>query len=296
VSGGPPGRAAVNLAVALLCLIWGSTWLVIREGLVDLPVFTSAAIRFTLAAALLAALAPALHRREGGRRPGAGLSLAMGVLNFGVSYAIVYRCEALIPSGLLAVLWAVFPMLVAALGHLLLRDERLSAGQGLGFLVAFVGVALLFSADLRQIGTEAVALGALFLLSPLAAAIGQTLVKRHGTQTSAVLLTRNGMIIGAVLLWALALPLEDPAAIDWTPRAVFSVLYLALLGTIVAFVLYYWLLRYAASNQMSLIAYVTPCIALLLGTLAGGEPLGPSTLAGTALVLCGIALARRRRA
>ena len=124
-----PGRVTVVLTVTVLCLIWGSTWLVIKTGLRDLPVLTSAAARFTIAAGAMALLAPALHRREGGTRPPRWLALCMGSLNFAVSYGVVYVAETVIPSGLASVLWAVFPLLTAALGHVWLPGERLRPSQ-----------------------------------------------------------------------------------------------------------------------------------------------------------------------
>jgi drug/metabolite transporter (DMT)-like permease len=290
-SGRGPGRVTTALAVALLCAVWGSTWIVIKAGLRDLPVLSSAAARFTLAALVFVALAPVLHRREGGERPPRWMAVAMGTLNFAVPYGIVYTVETVIPSGLTSVLWAVFPMMTAALAHVWLPGERLRARQWLGFSVGLAGVAVLFATDLRGIGPAALAAGGLLLLSPFVAAIGQIVTKRHGAATSAALLNRDGMLVAAAGLWLVALPLERQSAAVLSPTAIGSVAYLAIVGTVVTFGIYYWLLRYVAASRLSLIAYVTPAIALWLGWAVGGEPLAASTIAGSALILLGIALA-----
>ncbi|MEX1367289.1 MAG: EamA family transporter [Nannocystaceae bacterium] len=289
-----PGRLTVALTVAVLCVIWGSTWLVIKTGLRDLPVLSSAAARFTLAAVVMALLASTLHRREGGERPPWWLSLCLGTLSFAVSYGAVYGAETVIPSGLASVLWAVFPLLTAVIGHRWLPGERLRARQWVGLVIGLGGVAVLFATDLRAIGPEALAAGALLLVSPLSAAIGQVLVKRYGSEVSSSLLNRDGMIVGAVLLWLCALPFESADDVTLTPTAVGSVVYLAVIGTAVTFGLYYWLLRYVASSRLSLIAYVTPAVALWLGWAVADEPLALTTLLGTGLVLLGIAFALRR--
>lgn len=291
----PPGRLAMLVAFVVLCLIWGSTWLVIKEGLRDLSPFSGAAYRFTLAAAILAVAAPWLHRLEGGGRPPLRLVLAMGSLNFALSYGIVYSAETVIPSGLASVLWGVFPMVMALMGHRFLPGERLDARGLAGFSVGLFGVVVLFATDLRAIGPDALRLGAVLLLSPLAAAVGQTVIKREGGRSSATLLNRDGMLVGAVLLWGAALFSEDPLGVTWSRRALFSVTYLAAFGTVVTFGLYYWLLRYVPSSKLSLIAYVTPAAALWLGWLVDDEPLRVSTLIGTALVFGGVALVVRRR-
>ena len=289
-----PGPLTVAIAVSILCAIWGSTWFVIQAGLRDLPVLSSAAARFTLAAVVFTLLAPRLHRREGGERPPRWLALGMGTLNFGISYGIVYTAETVIPSGLTSVLWAVFPMMTAALAHVWLPGERLRGRQWLGFGVGLGGVAVLFATDLRSIGPEAVAAGALLLLSPLSSAAGQVLVKRHGRRVSASLLNRDGMIVGAAALWLVALPLERQSTAVLSAQALAGLGYLAIVGTVVSFGIYYWLLRYVAASRLSLIAYVTPALALWLGWAAGDEPLAGSTIGGSALILVGIALALRR--
>jgi drug/metabolite transporter (DMT)-like permease len=163
-----------------------------------------------------------------------------------------------------------------------------------GFGVGLAGVAVLFATDLRALGEEHLLRGAVLLLSPISATVGQTIIKRNGARFSATLLNRNGMLVGAIVLWVPALVLEDPLAIAWTLRGVLSVAYLSLFGTVLTFGLYYWLLRFAPSNRLSLVSYVNPAIALWLGAAVGGEPIAATTLGGSALILTGIWLALRR--
>lgn len=283
------------LAVAVLCVIWGSTWLVIKVGLSDLPTFTSAAIRFSIAALIFAAVAGRLHRIEGGQRPPWHVIAVTGGLNFAVCYGIVYWAEGVIPSGLTSVLWATFPMFAAGFAHRYLPGERIVGRRWLGFIVGFAGVGSLFATDLRQLGSDAVVAGAVLLASPLLAAVGNTVAKRHAAASSATLLNRSAMPIGAGLLWIAALATEDPSAIVLTPTAVASLLYLALAGTVVAFGVYYWLLRHVDASTLSLIAYVNPAIALWLGTLVAGEPVAWTTVTGTLLIVLGLALAVRKK-
>jgi drug/metabolite transporter (DMT)-like permease len=288
-----PRPLALFLLTALLCVIWGSTWVVIKTGLEDLPTFGSAAARFTLAAAALSGLCFWLARHEGGARPTLALSLVLGTLNFACSYGIVYWSEARLPSGLVSVLWAVFPMMQAIAGHLFLSQERLAPTQGAGFVLGFAGVAALFATDLRELGPGAVPAGAILLLSPLVSSFGTTFVKRFGAGTSSLLLNRNAMWIGAGLLWIVALVTEGGRGFHFTGGAIFSLAYLALFGTVVAFGLFFWLLRHLPANRLSVIAYVTPAVALLCGLAVRGEPVGPWTLAGLALILAGVWLVHR---
>lgn len=296
-AGRAPSELTIHLSIALLCLIWGSTWLVIRAGLRDLPPFTSASVRFAVAALVMGAAAPALSVREGGARPSLAISLVSGTLNVGISYGLVYWSETVLPSGLVSVLWSVFPMMMAVCAHRYLPGERLNGLQWLGFAAGFCGVAVLFATDLAAVGPGAVSAGLILLLSPAVSAVGTTYVKLHGGGTSSVLLNRNGFAIGSALLLVAALASERGAALRWSAAALGSIAYLALVGTVVAFGIYFWLLRYAPAYKLSLIAYVVPAIALTLGTLLGEEPLGWHTALGTGLVLAGVGAvyAGRRR-
>jgi drug/metabolite transporter (DMT)-like permease len=289
-----PSRALVRGLMLILCLIWGSTWLVIKEGLRDLPPFTSAGLRFVIAALVMVAVAAVLSRKEGGTSPPTWLWIVQGVANFAISYGIVYHAETVLPSGLVSLLFGIYPMLQAFAGHHFLEGERLRTSQWTGFAVALTGLVLLFRTDLRGFGSLGVPTALLVLLSPISVTVGTTLVKRYGGGVSSTLLNRNGLFVAAGLLMATALILERGAPVAWTAPAIGSVLYLSLVGTVLTFSLFFWLLRYAPAHQLGLIAYVTPVIALLLGWAVGSEPITTFTLGGAALILGGVVLVAHR--
>lgn len=282
-----PSPLLLCSVIGLLCLVWGSTWVVIAGGLEDLPPFTGAAARFGLAAAVLVLIAPALARREGGGPAPLHLVLTVGTLNFGVSYGIVYWSEQHLPSGLASVLWAVFPLMMGVGGSFYLPGERLRSLQWLGMVAGFAGVAVLFATDL-SVTRQTLVAGSILLLSPLAATLGTLQLKRYGAQVSSALVNRGAMSVGAILLALLAWLTERDLPAVWTPAAIGSVVYLALAGTVMTFGLYFWAMRYAPAYLLSLIAYVTPGIALLLGSAVRQERVGAGTLAGLALILAGV--------
>jgi drug/metabolite transporter (DMT)-like permease len=281
--------------MGLLCLIWGSTWVVIKGGLRDLPPLTSAGARFVVAALIMVAVSAAFGRREGGRNPPVWLWVVQGTTNFAISYGIVYHAETVLPSGLVSLLWGVYPMLQALSGHWFLDGERLGPRQWAGFAVGLAGLFLLFRTDLRTFGAGGVPTALLLFLSPIAVAFGTTLVKRFGGGVSSTTLNRNGMLVGAALLTAVAAVSERDAAASWTTPAIASILYLAIVGTVLTFSLYFWLLRFAPAHRMALIAYVTPAIALFLGWVFADEPVTASTLAGAGFILAGVLLVVHRK-
>ena len=281
----------------LLAFIWGSTWLVIKVGLADLPPFLAAGLRFALAAACLAALARARRIRLPRRRGEHALLLVVGMTTISASYGIVYWAEQYIPSGLTAVLFATHPFFTLILAHLVLAAERITAPKALGVTIGFLGVLLVFRGDLTIDDPRGATAAAIFLLAPFISAAGNVMVKRWGTHLHPFQLSILPMAYGAAALLGTSLVVEGGARAEWSPVAVGSVMYLALLGSVVTFVGYYTLLKEVPVTTLNLLAYVYPLVAVALGYAVLGEVLDRPTLVGGALVLTGIAVAtwRRRR-
>jgi len=290
---------ALGVAVAVMCAIWGSTWLVVREGLAYVPPFGGAALRFYLAWLVLLVVAPRIAAREGGAPPTAALVWSMGVLNFALTYGLVYWAEQYLPSALAAVLWSVYSLFMAAVGHRFVPGEEVRPAAWFGVLLGFAGVACLFATDLADVdlaaysgapaGLGVAGVAALFLVAPLGAAFGTAHVKRSGAGTSSALLNRDGMFVGATLLAVVSLLFERDAVWRFELRGVLCLLYLAIAGTVVTFTLYFWALRYARANQLALMSYVTPAIAVLLGVGVAGEPVTRWTGLGLVTILLGVA-------
>ena len=278
----------------LLCLIWGTTWYVIKVGLRDVPPFTGVAARFAIAGSVVMLLA-ALRRVPLARsRREVGLWWANGLLAFSGSYGIVYWAEQWVPSGLTSVLFATYPLFVAILAHFALPDESFTRPEALGVVAGFFGVGVIFSEDLSALGGEGVALAAgVMLISPFVSAMASVAVKRWGVGIHPFSLTGVPMLIAAAVMGGAALAFERQRPVDWTTEAIGALLYLALIGSAVTFTLYYWLLSHLPAKRLALIAYVIPIEAVLIGALSD-EPLTWRIAAGSALVVFGVALAVHR--
>lgn len=295
-----PTALVAYVLLGFTCLAWGSTWLVIKWGLHDMPPLTAAALRFLVAGSVMAALAPWLVPREGGGRAPLGVIVAQGVCQFTLNYALVYYSERVLPSGLVSVLWSVFPLMIALGGHFVTKAERLQAAQWVGGVLAFSGVVLLFITDVSSISRDAVAWGLLVLLAPAAVTGSTLLIKQRAAGASSILINRDSMLLGSALLFALAFTFERDEPRTFSSGAIGSIVYLALVGSVFTFGVYMWLLRHLSAYLLSLTSFVTPVLALVFGAVAGGEALTVSMLSGTALVLVGVGLtlrsARQKRA
>src|SRR6185503_15682329 len=226
----------------ILCGIWGSTWLFIKLGLADLPPLTFAGIRFLLAGLILTAIV--LARRV--RWPRAGrdwiLIAIVGFLQFTLNYGLVFWGEQHIPSGLAAVLQSTFPAFGMVIAHFYLPQERMTTPKVIGVLLGIFGVAVIFSDQLSIGGTMALLGSVALVLSALFGSYGNVLVKTYGRDVDPMVLAAGQMIFGMVPLLAIGLITEgNPLKLRWTFWAVISLMYLVIVGSVIAFALYYWL-------------------------------------------------------
>ena len=282
-------RAALALYV-LLVLIWSSTWVAIKIGLEDAPALLGAGIRFTAAGALLLGFAAARRRPLKTDR---ALALTLGLLPFAFCYGLVYWGEQYIPSGLTAVLFGVMPLYTAVLAALLLQDEPIRARLLAGVALALAGLSLAFVESLNLGSEDRAAIGAIaVVLSPLGAALGNVALKRRGAKLDAIVLNGWGMLVGGGLLLIGSAASEDWGDAVWSAKALGSILYLALVGSAVAFVTLTILLRVMSAQASSFIALMIPFGALVFGAVLYSEPITGRAVAGAALVVPGLLVAR----
>jgi drug/metabolite transporter (DMT)-like permease len=280
----------------ILCAIWGTTWIFIKIGLEDLPPITFAAFRFTLAAALMGILINRLGLRLPDTRRAWVLAAGTGFLQFAVNFSAVFWSEQYITSGLGAVLQATITLFGLILARYYLSDEKLTLAKVTGVVTGIAGIAIVFMDQLRVenrlafFGCVAVVIGS------FAAAQASILVKAKGGGIHPASLVFAQMVCGLPFIIAYAALREgSPLNIHWTPRAIGSVLYLSLLGTIAAFWLYYWLLGKIESTKVMMISLVTPLIAVIVGAVALGETMPPQTGFGGLLILASIGLILLRK-
>jgi drug/metabolite transporter (DMT)-like permease len=280
-----------RLVWLVLCGIWGSTWLFIKLGLEDLPPLTFAGIRFVISCAIVFTII----RIRGIQLPRARadwLLLAVtGILSFGFNYGLVFWGEQHISSGLAALLQSTLPAFGLVFAHFHLPAERLSWTRIAGVVLGVCGVAVVFSNQLAIAGRQALAGCVALILSAVCAAYSNVLVKAYAKNLNPAITTGGQMLFGLLLLLAVGIPLEgNPFRFHWTRMAVIALLYLAIVGSVIAFLLYYWLVQNMDVTKSMLIALVTPVVAVILGMLVLNEEFGWRTLAGGAMIISGIAL------
>ncbi len=271
-------------AFAAMSLVWGSTFLVIRVGNDTAPPLWSATLRLVIAAALLAIIA-AIRRIPYPSRAALYGVVPFGILNLGISLSCLYWGEAHVSSGTAGLFFATFPLTTAFLAAAL-RVHSLDPWKTVAAVGGLGGVALVFAGDV-SLGAPPIRLAATATAVPLAS-LATVLLKRV---PPAPAITTNVVAcsIGACVCFSGSLLAGESHALPATFADWWPILYLALAGNLVAFVLYAWLLTQWTATTLATSALITPVLAVTLGAVVRGEALAPVGIAGAALVLAGVA-------
>lgn len=285
-------RGRVLAVYILCCVLWGSTWIAIKFGLEHLPPFYFAAVRMAVAGLLVIPLALRSDLRKLSRTDWKWLA-TMGVAVIGLPYALMFRAQVGLPSGLTAILFATFPIWVALFSHFFLPGEPLTWTRGLAALLGLSGIAVLQGPALGELSWQhAMAFPmALGLLAPVVSALSNVWMKKAMTHIAPAASLCGQLLVGSAFLIALHLTLDRHGPVTWNLQSGLALAYLAVFGTVVTFLGYLWLLARVPMSAVGAIPLLDTLVAVLLGTWLGGEPLTAWLAAGGALILGGAALA-----
>jgi drug/metabolite transporter (DMT)-like permease len=283
------GHWGVAAAWLALCVIWSSTWLAIKVGLQDLPPVSFVGIRFLIAIVILVAISAGRVRLLPSRRSDFWLLAFTGVLMFTVNYTLLFWGEVHVSSGLAAVLQATIPIFGMVFGHYLLPDEPLRWPRVVGALLALGGVAAICARLLDFNGLMAFWGGLGIVIGGACAAYSNVTLKARAIPLAPAMIAAWQMIFGTVPLLVAGWVIDgNPRYFHWSGLAIFCLLYLAVVGSALAFLLLYWLLPRMKVASLQTISLITPPGAIALGWFLGGETLPLSFLLGAALVLVGV--------
>lgn len=277
---------SVPAAYLALILIWSTTPLAVKWSGEGPGALIAVTARLSLAALVCAVLLVAARVRLPWHRQARRAYLAAGVGLFGAMLGIYWAAQY-VPSGLIAVIFGLAPLVNAALARLWLDERAFSRLEWAGVAFALAGLGVIFESGLRagpHVGAAVAALlGAVFV--QVGAAIG---VKRHARELPAFAVTTAGLVIAALLNLGLCLATGATWPAAFPPRAAAAILYLALFGSVLGFALYFYALKHLPTARIALITLITPASALWLGHAVNGERVSARLVTGTALILAGL--------
>lgn len=282
------------LLLALVAM-WGSSFLFNKLGVATVPPATLTAGRLTLGALILAGVMAARGLWFPPIGPIWGRYLALGLVGNAIPFFLITWGQRVVDSALAGILMAVMPLATLVLAHLLVRGERMTTGRVVGFVMGFAGIAVLMGG--RGTGGG----GAVPLVYPLAVLGGALCYAANSVMTR--LLARGDVLVASagtlMVATAVALPvalyLDRPWTLSPSASSVAAIVWLGVGPTAVATLCYFRLIGLAGPTFMSIVNYLSPPVAVLLGVFLLGERLHYSAYGGLALILAGIAVSQLRR-
>jgi drug/metabolite transporter (DMT)-like permease len=272
----------------LTCMIWGSTWLVIKIGLESIPPIISVGYRFTLASVLILGVISIKKIKIQTDVTAVKLYLSMAFFSFIFPYGLIYWAEQFVPSGLTAILYAVYPFSIAIFSLVMIPSEKIGINKIVGMIISFTGLYVIFSESFTgNLDNYILGLIAVFISAIMQSSIAVS-IKKYGHHLHPLAMNFYPMLIAGIVLLVYGFIIEGQLKIRYDYKAFFSVFYLALFGSLITFTSYYWLIKRVNIIIVSLITFITPIIALFLGWFFYREELSMHQLAGCFLVLMGL--------
>lgn len=275
----------------LLCFIWGSTWLAIRISLESFTPFLSGGLRFLIASIAIFILMRLRGISLQKDKLSIRLYLRMGFFSFVIPFGLVYWAEQFVPSGLASVLFGVYPFFVAIFSFFMMPDEKIGIEKTIGMILGFTGIVIIFSDSFSfTLSDHLLGMIAVMLSGIMQAYIAVTL-KKYGKHLNPLSMNFIPMLIAGISGTLIGLFVEDMNRVSLNEAGIFAVLYLALFGSVVTFTSFYWLMKRINVVILSLIAFITPVVALILGWVFYNEILTIHHLIGSVFVLIGLLFA-----
>ena len=286
------------LSLALICIVWGTTYTAIKYAIVDFPPFLLVGIRQTAAGLLLLAIAyisgkaQMPERKYIFRQALTGLATITGGNGF-VTWGMQY-----VSSGLAAIIGSLTPVLVVLLSLAWHGKERIHTRMVLGVLLGFGGLALIFREGWQDFIRPEYRWGiAGCFASCFTWSLGTVMAKQWNSASVSPLLNAGMQItaggLGGFVISAL---FDQSHTIHHTTKGWLSVVYLAVVGSALAFTLYMFVLKHLSATVSSLYTYINPVVAILLGWALLGEALTPWEVVGMGLTILGVWIVNSKRA
>jgi drug/metabolite transporter (DMT)-like permease len=284
-------RLKVLFGFAIICIIWGSSWAAVKIGIESFPPLLSLAIRFTLSGIILGSIVFIKNLIIPKEKKFWTLVLIMSSTSFTVPFVLIYWGQLRVGSGLASVLFATYPFWVAIVSHFLLPNEKITPLRIIGIVIGFLGVIFIFKNGFSDISSGMFFCMTAIIAGAIIQAFGLVFLRRLGDTMHPVTLNFCSMSLSAIPLFAASFIFEEYSQLIINARSLGSIFYLSIFCTVITFVIYFWLVKHVEAVILSLSAFITPVIAVVIGIALLGEKITGNMYIGSALVLIGIAFA-----
>jgi drug/metabolite transporter (DMT)-like permease len=276
-----------NGALLLLSLMWGSAFLFTDIVVDEVPAFTVVGGRLLIAAIVLGGVLAATGRGMPARALWPWLIL-LAVTNQVAPFTLITWAQSHITSSLAATLNATMPIFTVMIAHTI-ATERPDLEKVAGIIVGFFGALILIGPGMGDV-TSSDTLGQFAVLGGAALYAVSTVIARERLTGDAISLATVQMVAGVAIIWPLALAVDGTPTMDVSAAAGTSWVVLGIIPSAAAFIVFYWLIQRATATQVSVVSYLIPLVATVLGWAVRGDPVGLNLLLGLLLILVGMAI------
>jgi drug/metabolite transporter (DMT)-like permease len=281
------------LVFLALGFMWGSSYLFIKLAVDDFGTFTLVALRLVVGAILLWTVVRVAKQPLPRERRVYGHLLVMAIVNITIPFLLITWAEQSVESSLAAILTSPVPLFAIVLSAIFLADEPMRVNGVLGLGVGFVGVVILTSGGLTGQGSsiagELALLGAAFSY-----ACGAVYSRRNVRGLAPMIPAVFQVTFAAIITGILAILFEHPWTVRPSTEAIFSILWLGILGSGLAYLFVFRLFAAWGATRTTLVSYVIPVVGIVLGYLVLDEPVDARIIVGTGLVIAGVGLVNSR--
>ena len=272
-----------------LGFIWGSSYLFIKLAVDDFRTFTLVALRLIVGALLIWTVVRIAGQAVPRERRIYGHLLVMAIINIAIPFLLITWAEQSVESSLAAILTSPVPLFAIVLSAFFLHDEPLRVNGLVGLAVGFIGVVIVTSRGLTAEGSSLS--GELALLgAAVSYACGAVYARRNVRGLAPMIPAAFQVTFAAIITGVAALLFEHPWTARPDPQAIFSILWLGILGSGVAYLFVFRLFANWGATRTTLVAYLLPIVGIVLGYLVLQEPVDGRLIVGTALVVAGVGL------
>ena len=280
-------KTKIYTLYALMCILWGFTWMYLKISLAQMPIFTGLAIRFLLAGLVFWILFFLKGEKVYLTSKMKNVYILFTLFNFSLCYYLTYWGAKFVFSNLGAIIWSLLPICVALMAHFFIPDDQLDIRKFVGMLIGLIGTILLFSKG-ELLGEGQTTFGIIAILaSVVLAAWPNVYLKMQKTTINSYHLNAFGMTISGLLFFLFALILESSHPIPIDKTNMFAIFFLTIPGTVITWGIYIWLFNHIPVTQISYTAFYPPIIATFVGWLFLNESLPLVAIFGSILIIFG---------
>lgn len=281
-------------ALAAVCLIWGTTYLALRIAVLHFPPFLFSGIRQTIAGLILTGFMLIASRVKFPSKDQIIRQAIGGFFLITLGNGLVAWGEMHIPSSIAAIICSLMPLVVILINVSVNREERPNFLILAGVTLGLVGIVTIFGEHLNDFSTLGYTLGIITTFGAVVSWAGGSIwIKKHNANTNPFLNAGLQMFFGGVFMFPASLAFDDLSHVSWSPEAGWSMLYLIIFGSIVAYACYSYALRTLPMTIVSMYAYINPLVAVLLGWLVLDETLTLQMGIAIVITIAGIYIVNR---